>query len=159
LIEGCARVAQDVRFFAPLSLSETLAPLPLLQGIAWIDQSAVSIVGLRSDLLAPRSEINIQRQTAKIVFGPVKIASLESVLWEPQAASLEMETGGQLFHEEHRYSKYRLFHAKSRVVTSLNWSAAFRASFIFRQSAKMQIVLTLCWGEILFRTRSRTCDS
>jgi hypothetical protein len=44
LIEGCARLAQGVRFFAPLSLSETLAPLPLLQGIAWIDQSAVSIV-------------------------------------------------------------------------------------------------------------------
>jgi hypothetical protein len=90
------------RFFAPLSLSETLAPLPLLQGIAWIDQSAVSIVRLRGDLLAPRSEINIQRQTAKIVFGPVKIASLESVLcrrkpqvwkWRPAGSSSTRNTG------------------------------------------------------------------
>ena len=42
----------------------------LLQGIAWIDQSDFRIVRLRTDLLAPQPEIQVQRQTASILFGP-----------------------------------------------------------------------------------------
>ena len=90
----------------------------LLQGIAWIDQSDFRIVGLRTDLLAPQPEIQVQKQTANILFGPVNIARLDSVLWLPLAVNLEMESRGQVFHEEHRYSKYRLYQAKSRIILS-----------------------------------------
>jgi hypothetical protein len=90
----------------------------LLQGIAWVDQSDFRIVRLRTDLLAPQPEIQVQKQTANILFGPVRIARLDSELWLPQAVNLEMEAKGQFFQEQHKYSKYRLYQAKSRIVLS-----------------------------------------
>ncbi|MGA8271017.1 MAG: hypothetical protein WB919_05610 [Candidatus Sulfotelmatobacter sp.] len=89
----------------------------LLQGIAWVDESDFRVIRLRTDLLAPRPEIQLEKQTADIVFGPVKIASVDSVFWLPQAVSLDMEAGGRFFREDHKYSKYRLFRAKSRIVS------------------------------------------
>jgi hypothetical protein len=90
----------------------------LLQGIAWIDQSDFRIVRLRTDLLAPRPEIQVEKQTANIRFGTVHIADLASELWLPEAVSLQMEFSGQVFQEEHKYSKYRLYQTKSRIVLS-----------------------------------------
>jgi hypothetical protein len=90
----------------------------LLQGIAWVDQSDFRILRLRTDLLAPQPEIQVQKQTANILFGKVNIAHLESALWLPQSVNLEMEARGQTLHEEHKYSKYRLYKAKSRIILS-----------------------------------------
>ena len=88
----------------------------LLQGITWIDQSDFSIVRLRTDLLAPQPEISLERQTAFILFGPVHIATLDATLWLPQSVRVEMEAKGQLCEEQHKYSKYRLYQAKSKII-------------------------------------------
>lgn len=90
----------------------------VLQGIAWIDQSDFSIVRLRTDLLAPQPEIGFQRQTVSILFGPVRIPTLDLALWLPQAVSAEVDADGQLLQEEHKYSKYRLYLAKSKIILS-----------------------------------------
>jgi hypothetical protein len=90
----------------------------LLQGIAWVDQSDFRILRLRTDLLAPQPEIQVQKQTANILFGKVNIAQLESTLWLPQSVNLEIEARGQTLHEEHKYSKYRLYQAKSKIILS-----------------------------------------
>ena len=90
----------------------------LLQGIAWIDQSDFRIVRLRTDLLAPLPLILVEKQTANILFGPVHIAELATELWLPKAVNLQMEVRGQVVREEHNYSKYRLYQAKSRIVLS-----------------------------------------
>jgi hypothetical protein len=88
----------------------------LLQGIAWIDQSDFSIIRLHTDLLAPQPKIGVQRLTADIQFGPVHIPTLELTLWLPQAVHAEMGAEGQIVQEEHKYSKYRLYQAKSKVI-------------------------------------------
>jgi len=88
----------------------------LFQGIAWIDQSDFSIVRLRTDLLAPQPRISLDRQTANILFGPVHIATLDSTLWLPQTVRVEMEGRGQLFQEQHKYSRYWLYQAKSKII-------------------------------------------
>lgn len=93
------------------------APM-LLQGIAWIDQSDFRIVRLRTDLLAPQPEILVQRETANILFGAVKIPTLDLMLWLPQAVHVEMEARGQIVQEQHKYSKYRLYKARSKMVLS-----------------------------------------
>ena len=71
----------------------------IFQGIAWVDQSDFRIVRLRTDLLAPRLEISIQRQTADILFGPVPIPTIAFTLWLPQMVHVEMETRGQILEE------------------------------------------------------------
>jgi hypothetical protein len=90
----------------------------LLQGVAWIDQTDFRIVRLRTDLLASQPEINYQKQTSNIVFGPVHIAVLNSVLWLPQAVDAESEARGQFLREQHEYSKYRLYQAKTRIIAT-----------------------------------------
>jgi hypothetical protein len=90
----------------------------LFQGIAWIDQSDFRIVRLRTDLLAPQPEVSVEKQTANILFGPVQVPTLNITLWLPQAVQVEMEARGQILREEHKYSKYRLYHAKSKLVLS-----------------------------------------
>lgn len=88
----------------------------LLQGIAWIDQSDFRIVRLRTDLLAPQPKINFQKQMSSILFGPVRIAVLDSELWLPQSVDVEMEADGQYLQEQHQYSRYRLYQAKSKII-------------------------------------------
>ena len=90
----------------------------LLQGIAWIDQTDFRIVRLRTDLLAPQPEIALQEQTSNIRFGPVRIAALDSELWLPQAVDVAMRANGQFLRERHRYSRYRLYQAKSKIIFS-----------------------------------------
>ncbi len=87
-----------------------------LQGIAWIDQSDFRIIRLRTDVLAPQPQILLQRETANILFGPVRIPTLDLTLWLPQAVHAEMEARGQIVQEHHKYSKYRLYKAKSKMV-------------------------------------------
>lgn len=95
------------------------API-LLQGIAWIDQTDFRIVRLRTDLLAPQPEISLQDQTANILFGAVRIANLDTELWLPKAVEVSMVSRGEYFQEHHKYSKYRLYQTKSRIVVSPN---------------------------------------
>ena len=101
-------------------LSERQSVPMIFQGIAWVDQSDFRIVRLRTDLLAPRPEISIQRQMADILFGPVPIPTIAFTLWLPQMVHVEMETRGQILEEQHKYSKYRLYKAKSKIVLSPN---------------------------------------
>jgi hypothetical protein len=51
----------------------------------------------------------VQKQTANILFGAVRIPTLELTLWLPQAVHAEMEARGQIVQEQHKYSKYRLY--------------------------------------------------
>ena len=46
----------------------------------------------------------------------MKLADTE--LWLPEAVDVEMEADGQYLQEQHQYSNYRLYQAKSRIVLS-----------------------------------------
>lgn len=88
----------------------------LLQGIAWISQADYRITRIRTDLLEPQTEIGYQGETAKIEFRAVQISALQMQLWLPSAVSIDTVVDGQVRREQHRYSKYRLYEAKSRIV-------------------------------------------
>jgi hypothetical protein len=114
-VVGFAQIPGSVASPGVLLADKESLPM-LLQGITWIDQSDFSIVRLRTDLLAPQPEISLERQTAFILFGPVHIATLDATLWLPQSVRVEMEAKGQLCEEQHKYSKYRLYQAKSKII-------------------------------------------
>jgi hypothetical protein len=116
---GFAQIPGAVESTGIFMNDQEAVPL-LFQGIAWVDQSDFRIVRLRTDLLAPLPEISLQRQTASILFGAVKIPTLELTLWLPQAVHVEMEARGQIVQEQHKYSKYRLYKAQSKMVLSPN---------------------------------------
>ncbi|MFZ0815067.1 MAG: hypothetical protein WAM78_06085 [Candidatus Sulfotelmatobacter sp.] len=114
---GFAQVPGSVESPGQIMTDSRSVPM-FLQGVAWIDQSDFRIVRLRTDLLAPQPEVLIQRQTASILFGPVHIPTVDLTLWLPQVVHVEMESRGQLFQEQHKYSKYRLYQAKSKIILS-----------------------------------------
>ncbi|MGC1647725.1 MAG: hypothetical protein WA741_18035 [Candidatus Sulfotelmatobacter sp.] len=117
LVIGFAQIPGSIE--RPGKILTEKGPVPLLlQGIAWVDQSDFRIVRLRTDLLAPQPSVEFQKLTANILFGPVHIAGLDSVLWLPLAVDAEMEAGGQYLQEQHGYSKYRLYQARSKIILS-----------------------------------------
>ena len=116
-VVGFAQIPGSIEHPGEIVTGRGSVPM-LLQGIAWIDQTDFRIVRLRTDLLAPQPEIALQEQTSNIRFGPVRIAALDSELWLPQAVDVAMRANGQFLRERHRYSRYRLYQAKSKIIFS-----------------------------------------
>jgi hypothetical protein len=87
-----------------------------LQGVAWVNVSDFRILRLRTDLLSPLPEVSLHRLTADIQFVPTRIEEVPSVLSLPRDVVVTSEVGGATLREDHLYSEYRVFRAKSRVV-------------------------------------------
>lgn len=87
-----------------------------MQGIAWVDASDFRIVRLRTDLLSLPSGALLRGLTADIQFSEVRIAELAVPLWLPHAVQVHSNVGGLNLRESHKYSNYRLFRARSKVL-------------------------------------------
>jgi len=83
--------------------------LVLFQGLAWIDAENFKIVRLRTDLLEPQTRIRLQRQTTEITYDPVQFKQVASALWLPSEVAVTLQWAGKTYHNEHRYSDFRLF--------------------------------------------------
>lgn len=88
----------------------------LYQGIAWIDEVSLRIVRLRTDLLAPRPDIGLERQTNELYLGETRLPQHASLLWLPQQVVVTADSGKQHFRNVHRYSDYRLFKVESKIL-------------------------------------------
>lgn len=85
----------------------------LSQGVAWIDPSSYRIIRLRTDLLAPRPDIFLQRQTTEIRFTEVRFTSVPATLWLPREVAVTMKWRDETFHNLHRYSDFKLFRVET----------------------------------------------
>jgi hypothetical protein len=72
----------------------------LVQGIAWVDKSSFQIVRLRTDLLAPRPEVGLDRQTTEVTFREVRFRYIASPLWQPRAVNVYATFYGQNFRND-----------------------------------------------------------
>ena len=95
----------------------------LVQGIVWIDKSNFQIIRLRTDLLAPRREIDLDRLTTTVTFKEVELPALATPLWLPSTLQVDAQfavptTGNyeRTFHNEHRYSDYQRYRVSSKVI-------------------------------------------
>lgn len=80
-----------------------------LQGIAWISAEQHQVLRLRTDLLQPVSEINLNRQTADIDYRPYRFLGSPKAFWLPNRVSVSVEWARKRLRNEHILSKYRLF--------------------------------------------------
>jgi hypothetical protein len=96
----------------------------LMQGIAWIDKANFQIVRMRTDLLAPRPEVSLDRQTTEVTFDPVQLQDISSPLWLPADVKVFLEIKEAMlsgsvqlcFRNEHRYSDYRRYRVSVNMV-------------------------------------------
>ena len=86
------------------------------QGVMWIDQMTSAIVLLRTDLLAPLPSAHLNKLTTELHFHSVHIQGVGTTLWLPREVEITVVQGDDLLMELHRYSNYRLYHARSRIV-------------------------------------------
>jgi hypothetical protein len=88
----------------------------LVQGIAWIDKTSFEIIQLRTDLLAPRSDIGLAQQTTLITFKPVKLPDVDTPFWLPEDVSVYAKFRNQIFRNEHRYADYQRYRVAVKMV-------------------------------------------
>ncbi len=103
-----AQVPEKARLFGRFGLGDHIAAL-LLQGVAWIDPATYQIVRMHSDLLAPRFDIFLSRQSTDAQFSEVQFKSGFPALWLPREVVVTIEWRGQLFRNYHHYSDFKLF--------------------------------------------------
>jgi hypothetical protein len=70
---------------------------------------------MRTDLLAPRADIGLERETTDTEFGEVRLAELATPLWLPHTVDVTIEWNGEIFRNQHRYTNYRMFRVESTI--------------------------------------------
>jgi hypothetical protein len=83
------------------------------QGLAWIDSQNYQITRLRSDLLRPLPEINLERITTEIAYGEVQFKGIAAAFWLPQQVTVAVDWSGKHLRNEHRYSEFKLFNVEA----------------------------------------------
>jgi hypothetical protein len=98
----------------------------LVQGIAWIDKTNFQIVRMRTDLLAPRSDMGLSQETTEVTLSRVQLVDLAAPLWLPSSVKVYVEFSthngdvdeffAESYRNEHRYSDYQRYRVAARVV-------------------------------------------
>jgi len=88
----------------------------LVQGVAWIDPTTYQIIRMRTDLLAPRPDINLERQTTEIRFAEVHFKALPAAFWLPHEVVVTVNIFGQTYRNTHHYSHFRLFKVETLQI-------------------------------------------
>ena len=115
LVVAFAQVPGSIEEPARIVTGKSTIPM-LLQGVAWIDGIDFRILQLHMDLLAPQPEIGYLKQTSDLLYGSARIRTLNLDVWVPRVVDVETDDGRELWQEQHQYSKYRLYEAKSRIT-------------------------------------------
>jgi hypothetical protein len=97
----------------------------LVQGIAWVDKSNFEIIRMRTDLLAPRPEVGLERQTTEVNFSRVQLLDVATPLWLPREVKVYLEfkeldsIHGRFFEmryqNEHHYADYRRYRVSVKM--------------------------------------------
>jgi hypothetical protein len=83
------------------------------QGLAWVDSQSYEISRLRTDLLVPLSEVNLERETTEIDFWPVYFKGIGQGFTLPRQVTVIVDWKGRRLRNEHRYSEYKLFRVEA----------------------------------------------
>jgi hypothetical protein len=87
------------------------------QGILWVDKSNFQILRMRSDLLAPNSEVQLDQLTTDVTLGEVRLQGVPDPLWLPSDVDVYIEIGGQKYRNVHQYKDYRRYRDSVKIGT------------------------------------------
>jgi len=88
----------------------------LVQGVAWVDKSNFQIIKIQTDLLAPRPEVGLDRQTTEVTLSEVRLRGIASPLWLPKVVKVDIRFYGRDFRNEHQYANYRQYRVSSKMI-------------------------------------------
>jgi hypothetical protein len=88
----------------------------LVQGVAWVDKSNFQIIKIQTDLLVPRPEVGLDRQTTEVTLSEVRLRGIASPLWLPKVVKVDIRFYGLNFRNEHQYANYRQYRVSSKMI-------------------------------------------
>jgi hypothetical protein len=88
----------------------------LVQGVAWVDKSDFQIIKIQTDLLAPRPEVGLDRQTTVVTLSEFRLRDIASPLWLPKVVKVNIRFYGVDFRNEHQYANYRQYRVSSKMI-------------------------------------------
>jgi hypothetical protein len=102
--------------------------LPKFKGRAWITTSGYDVLRIETDLVAPISSINLQREHQIINYAPVEFPKRHIRLWLPESTSLYIAYRGRRYERVHRFSQFQVFSVDSAEAVKEPSPAKFRNS-------------------------------
>ena len=87
----------------------------LTQGILWVDKNGFQIIHMRSDLLAPNTEIRLDQLTTDVTFSAVQLQDVPNPLWLPSEVDVYIEIRDQKFRNVHHYTNYRRYRVSAKM--------------------------------------------
>lgn len=85
------------------------------QGILWVDKNRLQILRMRSDLLAPNTEIGLDQLTTEVTFDEVRLQDVPNPLWLPIDVNVYMEINKQEYRNVHHYMNYRRYRVSVKI--------------------------------------------
>jgi hypothetical protein len=85
----------------------------LVQGAAWIDPESYQIERLRTDLLAPQLTFDLDQLTTDVTYDEVHFKGAPQSMWLPRDVRVTVKYQNVTYHNEHRYSDYKLFNVEA----------------------------------------------
>jgi tetratricopeptide (TPR) repeat protein len=80
-----------------------------LKGRVWISSSTYDVLHLETDLRAPMSQLELDRDHLAIDYGPVNFDKGKTSLWLPWYAEMYIQLHGKRYHHRHTLTNYALF--------------------------------------------------
>jgi VWFA-related protein len=114
---GFAQQPGAVTFFTTMRGTGGTDVDMLTQGILWVDKNSFQIIRLRSDLLAPNKEIQLNQLTEEVTFGEVQLQDVHNPLWLPRDVDVYIEINNQRFRNVHHYTDYRRYRVSVKIGT------------------------------------------
>jgi len=83
-----------------------------MQGVAWIGPASFRILRLRTDIQQPEVNVRLLKETTQILYSAVSFKQGGKTLWLPHEVTVTGLLDKYGFHNQHRYSDYRLFNVE-----------------------------------------------
>jgi hypothetical protein len=80
-----------------------------VQGVAWIDPVSFKMLRLRTDIQQPELNVGLLRESTEVDYSEVTFKQGGKTLWLPREVTVWGQMRQYIFHNQHRYSHYRLF--------------------------------------------------
>jgi hypothetical protein len=104
----------EVRFATVMKVGAKEVQMPT-QGILWVDKSNLQILRMRSDLLAPNSDIQLEQRTTDVTFAEVRLQDVPNPLWLPSDVDVYIEISRQKYRNLHHYTNYRRYRVSVKI--------------------------------------------
>lgn len=94
------------------SPSRQAAAEVFVQGLAWISADRFQVVRLRTDLLEPMGEVDLNRETSEIDYRPYRFLTTSKTYFLPSRVTVSIDWRNRRLRNEHIFSRYWLFNVE-----------------------------------------------